>query len=99
MTAPESWEAYDYDTLSDAFTFKNHELLQALARGDDEATVAPLRTEFADARRVLDIAYRRELGLEEVEAPDLSLRDYTPATDAEVRAASEAAGAAEEGAG
>lgn len=91
MTTPQSWEAYDYEFLSEAFTYKNHELLQALARGDDPATIARLRDEFASARRVLDSAYWREIGLVEMEPPDMTLRDYTPATDEEVRADSEAA--------
>ena len=80
----------EYDFLSDAFTYKNHELLQALSSGADEATIAQLRDEFAEARRVLDNAYREVNGLELQPTVDTTLRDYTPPTQAEVRAASEA---------
>jgi hypothetical protein len=86
----------EYEFLSEAFTFKNHELLQALARGDDETKISRLREEFAEARRVLDNAYREVNGLEAQSVMDTTLRDYTPATDVEVRQASEAEAAAQE---
>lgn len=79
----------EYDFLSDAFTYKNHELLQALARGDDEGTVTRLRAEFAEARRVLDAAYRELLGLEEAAFVDTTLAVYSPPTDEQTRSASE----------
>lgn len=79
----------EYEVLSEAFTYKNHELLQALARGDDETTITRLREEFAEARRVLDAAYLEVIGVDPSPELDTSLRDYTPATDEQVRADAE----------